>query len=98
MTIRARDEIGRHTFTAARLEKSNAAPALATVGMQAIAALGFGALAIGALAIGAVATGRLAIGRVRVRRVEIDELVVRRLRVSEDLQTPSKDARPLGSV
>jgi hypothetical protein len=98
MTIHVRDQIGRHTFRAARPEKSNAAQALATVGAQAIAALGYGALAIGALAIGAVAIGRVAIGRVQVRRVEIDELVVRRLRVSEDLQTPSKDSRHLGSA
>jgi len=46
------------------------------------------AIAIGALAIGALAIGRLAIGRARVRRLEIDELVVRRLRVIEQLQSP----------
>jgi len=49
-----------------------------------------GALAIGALAIGALAIGRLAIGRARIRRLEIDELVVRRLRIIEQLSTPPK--------
>jgi hypothetical protein len=98
MTIHVRDQIGRHSFGGARPEKTRTAQTLATAGAQAIAALAYGALAIGALAIGAVAIGRLAIGRARVRRVEIDELVVRRLRVSEDLQTPSKDSRHLGST
>ena len=57
-------------------------------GAEAIGTLILGALAIGALAIGAVAIGRLVIGRARIRRVEIDELVVRRLRITEQLQTP----------
>jgi hypothetical protein len=57
-------------------------------GAEAIGTLILGALAIGALAIGAVAIGRLAIGRARIRRVEIDELVVRRLRITEQLQVP----------
>lgn len=60
-----------------------------SVGAQAVGALALAAVAIGALAIGALAIGRLAIGRARVRRLEIDELVVRRLRVIEQLQTPS---------
>jgi hypothetical protein len=62
------------------------------IGAEAIGTLILGALAIGALAIGAVAIGRLAIGRARIRRVEIDELVVRRLRITERLQTPDVPA------
>jgi len=58
------------------------------VGAQAIGTLALAAIAVGALAIGALAIGRLAIGRARVRRLEIDELVVRRLRVIEQLQSP----------
>jgi hypothetical protein len=49
-----------------------------------------GALAIGALAIGALAIGRLMVGRARIRSVVIDELVVRRLRITEELQVPDK--------
>lgn len=64
-------------------------PALAT-GAQALGALAVGAIALGALAIGALAIGRLAIGRARIRRVEIDELVVRKLRVTDELQVPSQ--------
>jgi hypothetical protein len=60
------------------------------VGTSAIGALAIGALAIGALAIGALAIGRLKIGRARIRRIEIDELVVRRLRITEDMQLPDK--------
>lgn len=58
------------------------------IGAQAIGALVLAAIAVGALAIGALAIGRLAIGRARVRRFEIDELVVRRLRIIEQLQSP----------
>lgn len=54
----------------------------------AIGAMALGAFAIGAAAIGAIAVGRLAIGRTRMQRVEIDELVVRRLRVVDGLETP----------
>ena len=56
----------------------------------ALGALAVGAFAIGALAVGAVAIGRLNIQRARIRRLEIDELVVRHLRVTEQLQMPSK--------
>jgi len=35
-----------------------------------------------------LAVGRLAIGQARIRRVEIDELVVRRLRITEELSVP----------
>ena len=62
------------------------------IGAEAVGTLILGALAIGALAIGAVAIGRLAIGRARIRRLEIDELVVRRLRITERLQTPDTSA------
>jgi hypothetical protein len=51
-------------------------------------ALAFGAIALGAVAIGAVAVGRLVIGRARIRRLEIDELIVRRLKVTENLYRP----------
>jgi len=58
------------------------------IGTSAIGAVAIGALAIGALAIGALVIGRVAIGRTRLRRVEIDELVVRRLRITEQVQVP----------
>jgi len=58
------------------------------VGARSVAALALGAMAVGALAIGALAIGRLAIGRARIRRLEIDELVVRRLRIIEQLEAP----------
>jgi hypothetical protein len=58
-------------------------------GLKSTAALALGALAVGALAIGALAIGRLAIGHARIRRLEIDELVVRKLRVIDELETPS---------
>lgn len=61
-----------------------------TIGASWIGALAIGALAIGALAIGAIAIGRLAIGRARIRRLEIDELVVRRLRITEEAQMPDR--------
>ncbi|HEY5812618.1 MAG TPA: hypothetical protein VIT23_08190 [Terrimicrobiaceae bacterium] len=57
-------------------------------GAHTIGTLALAAVAVGALAIGALAIGRLAIGRARVRRLEIDELVVRHLRITEQLQTP----------
>jgi len=57
---------------------------------RALWALAAGAIALGAIAIGTLAIGRLAIGRARVRRLEIDELVVRRLRVTGELQVPEE--------
>ena len=57
-------------------------------GARFVGAFALGAAAIGALAIGAVAIGRLAVGRARIRRVEIDELIVRRLRVVDELNLP----------
>ena len=57
-------------------------------GARAAGALAAGAIALGALALGALAIGRLAIGQARIRKLEIDELVVRRLRVSETLDAP----------
>jgi len=58
------------------------------LGAQAVGALAVGALALGALAIGALAIGRLVIGRTRIRRREIDELVVRRLQITDSLSAP----------
>ncbi len=55
---------------------------------RTVGALAFGAIAVGTVAIGALAIGRLVIGRARIRRLEIDDLVVRRLHVTEDLQAP----------
>ena len=60
------------------------------IGAQAIGALAIGAIAFGALAIGALAIGSLAVGRTRIRRIEVDDLVVRRLRIIEELQVPGK--------
>jgi len=63
---------------------------------HALGAAAIGAAALGAIAVGALAVGRLAVGQARIRRVEIDELVVRRLRITEELSTPhspgSKDS------
>ena len=72
---------------------SKTARALATiaVGAQAVGSVALGALAVGAVAIGALAIGRLAIRRARLGHVEIDELVVRRLRVIEELREPKSD-------
>lgn len=64
-------------------------------GSQAIGALVIASVAVGALAIGALAIGRLVIGRARIRRLEIDELVVRRLRITEQLQAPPDPATEL---
>lgn len=61
-----------------------------SIGAKAIGALAVGAVAIGALAIGALAIGRLAVGRARIRRIEVDDLVVRRLHITEKLQAPNK--------
>ena len=61
-----------------------------SIGAKAIGALAIGAVAIGALAIGALAIGRLAVGRARIRRIEVDDLVVRRLHITEKLQAPNK--------
>lgn len=68
-------------------------PAAATgahaIGTVALGSIAIGAVAVGALAIGALSIGRLFVGRARIRRLEIDELVVRRIRVTERLTTPS---------
>ncbi len=55
---------------------------------RALGAFALGAAAIGALAVGALAIGRLTIGRAGIGRLEIDEILVRRLRVIEELQVP----------
>jgi hypothetical protein len=60
------------------------------IGAKAIGALAVGAVAIGAFAIGALAIGRLVVGRARIRRIEIDDLVVRRLHITEKPQGPNK--------
>ena len=63
------------------------------IGAQAVGSAALAAIAIGALAIGALAIGRLAIGRARIRRLEIDELVVKCLRVIEQLRSaPGRDS------
>lgn len=68
-------------------------PAAATgahaIGTVALGSIAIGAVAVGALAIGALSIGRLFVGRARIRRLEIDELVVRRIHVTERLRTPS---------
>src|SRR4051812_15226351 len=68
-------------------------PAAATgahaVGTVALASIAMGAVAVGALALGALSIGRLFVGRGRIRRLEIEELVVRRVRVLEQLTMPS---------
>jgi hypothetical protein len=76
-------------------EHPRAFAAVAT-GAQALGTLALGAFALGAMAIGAVAIGRLAVGRARIRRLEIDELVVRRLRVLDELATPATSAADRG--
>jgi hypothetical protein len=55
---------------------------------HALGVVAIGAAALGAVAVGALAVGRLAVGQARIRRVEIDELVVRRLRITEELSVP----------
>ena len=57
--------------------------------------LASGAQAIGALAAGALTIGRLAISRANIRSLEIDELV-RKLRVTDSLETPDERARGSG--
>jgi hypothetical protein len=56
-----------------------------------------GAAALGALAIGALSVGRLFVGRARIRRLEIDELVVRRIRIIEQL-TPPPTSEPGNAI
>ena len=84
----------RHSIDSRTSRGSLSARPLATLrplaaGAQAVGALAIGALAIGALAIGALAIGRLAIGRARIRRLQIDELVVRKLRVVDEMSVPN---------
>jgi hypothetical protein len=84
----------RHSMTNDQIDKQTSdlgrvgIRALA-VGAQALGALALGALAIGALALGAVAIGQLAIGRSRIKRLEIGELVVKKIRITESLETPT---------
>jgi hypothetical protein len=91
MPVRDRPPIDRDLAagpaTEATASRECPLPAL-RVGALSLGACAVGAAALGALALGAVAIGRLAIGRARIRRLDIDELVVRRLRVTEGLQVP----------
>lgn len=75
------------------VSSQGAAPLQSGGHSRALAALALGAFALGAFAIGAVAIGRMAIGRVaigraRIRQMEIGELTVRRLHITENLDTP----------
>jgi len=71
---------------------TRAVPAAATgahaIGTAALGSILIGAAAVGALALGALSIGRLFVGRARIRRLDIDELVVRRIRVLEQLTPP----------
>ena len=91
--MRAREQVNRHLTGGLPHEVAASHPhevrALSGASLS-LGALALGAVAMGAIAIGAMAIGRLAIGRARIRRLEIDELVVRRLRVIEQLQGPPK--------
>jgi hypothetical protein len=93
MSLLGRDPISQHHASRlseeGKLSRSRKLRPRSTVS-YAIGAVALGAVALGALAVGAVAIGKLAIGRARIRRLEIDELVVRHLRVTEDLQAPQK--------
>jgi len=79
-----------------------AVPAAATgahaVGTAALGSMLIGAAAVGALALGALSIGRLFVGRARIRRLDIDELVVRRIRVTEQLTPPSTSTSTSGVV
>jgi len=68
------------------------------VGAVAVGALALSAVAVGALAIGAIAIGRLAVGRARIRGLEIEELVVRRLRVTDELTVPPQSGDKTASA
>ncbi|WP_197893946.1 hypothetical protein [Variovorax sp. RA8] len=78
-------------------KSARALPAAATgahaIGTSALGSTLIGAAALGALAIGALSIGRLFVGRARIRRLDIDELVVRRIRVIEQL-TPPPTSKP----
>lgn len=91
--MRARDQVNRHLAGGlpheAAVSQAHGLRAVSGASLS-FGALALGAVAMGAIAIGAMAIGRLAIGRARIRRLEIDELVVRRLRVIEQLQAPPK--------
>jgi hypothetical protein len=90
MNLRAIHPVKHHRYATSRINEPIAlrTGTVLSVGAQAIGSLALGALAVGALALGAVAIGRIVVGRARIRRVEIDELVVRKLRVTEDLSVP----------
>src|SRR5262245_53519350 len=92
-----RSEAARHRNIESKKTGAHATGASA-IGAEAIGTLILGAFAIGALAIGAVAISRLAINRARIRRLEIDELVVRRVRITEELQTPDQSSHSTSLV
>ena len=85
--------IGSRSAMKRRFARVRVVPAAATgaqaIGVTALGSIAVGALAFGALAIGALSVGRLFVGRARIQRLEIDELVVRRVRVLEQLTAPS---------
>jgi hypothetical protein len=60
---------------------------------RAVGALAVGALALAAFAAGAVVIGRLTIGRARIRRLEIDELLVRKIRLTDGLEAARQPAK-----
>lgn len=93
LVARAEADRVRHRIVEAQKTGAQATGASA-IGAEAIGTLLLGAFAVGALAIGAMAIGRLAVGRARIRKLEIDELVVRRLRITEQLQSPDRSAAP----
>ena len=69
------------------LARPRQVPALA-IGAQALGAFAIGTVALGAIAVSALAIARLAVGKARIRHLHIDELVVRRVRVVEQLSLP----------
>jgi hypothetical protein len=87
MSSRVRERVDQRPRHDSRGGSDSRPPAIRAV---SVGGLALGAVALGAFAIGAVAIGRLAIGRARIKRLEIDELIVRRLRVIEEVEVPEK--------
>jgi hypothetical protein len=91
MKRRNRDPIERRRLREAVLTGGSArANELQTISgrSRSLGALALGAIAVGTVAIGALAISRLVIGRARIRRLEIDDLIVRRLQITEDFKAP----------
>lgn len=78
------------------VDRKPAAVSALAIGAEALGGLALGALAVGALALGALAIGSVVVGRARIRRLEIDELVVRKLRITDELSLPSSPAASRG--